>query len=34
MGFFLAAVVACGVAFLILDVVLMKMQGLDLIFER
>ncbi len=32
--FFAAAVAACGAGFLVLDVVMMNMQGLDLIFEK
>ncbi len=31
---FLAAVVVCGAAFLLLDLALMNMQGLSLMFER
>ncbi len=32
--FFLVAVAVCGVGFLILDLTLMNMQGLDLIFRN
>ncbi len=32
--YFLAAVAVCGVGFLILDLTLMNMQGLDLIFRN